>query len=131
MLVEQYFAELERALSRLGGVRVAMILKDIRSPYIGYLRAEISLPDDSTLHVREFVSTHPVLDRYTYAYHLQDSTGQLVFRYDNTGHFPKLPGFPHHKHTTGGVVPAPPMDLESAIDEALDRNASSAAGRPG
>lgn len=43
MLVEQYFAELEATIARFGSVRANAILKDIRSPYIGYFRAEIRL----------------------------------------------------------------------------------------
>ena len=34
------------------------------------------------------------LDRY----HFQDQQNNLIFRYDNTPHFPNLKTFPHHKH---------------------------------
>ena len=44
MLVEQYFAELEAAIARFGSLLATTILKDIRSPYIGHFRADISRP---------------------------------------------------------------------------------------
>ncbi|MDM8525453.1 DUF6516 family protein [Desulfococcaceae bacterium HSG8] len=33
-----------------------------------------------------------------YRYHFQGRENYLVFRYDNTPHFPDIDGFPHHKH---------------------------------
>lgn len=34
-----------------------------------------------------------------YNFQFQTNAGQLVFRYDNSEHYPWLPYFPHHKHT--------------------------------
>ena len=39
-----------------------------------------------------------------YRYHFQDGQNNLVFRYDNTPHFPHLESFPHHKHLPNSVV---------------------------
>ena len=52
-----------------------------------------------------------------YAYHYQDSNKQLIFRYDNTRHFPDLPNFPHHKHLSSEVISVEEVDLEDVIRE--------------
>jgi hypothetical protein len=93
--------------------------KDKRSQHIGYFRAELFFPDGSSLHVREFATTQLRIDRYTYVYHYQDADDQLIFRYDNTHHFPDLPDFPHHRHTPYEVASASEPDLQSVIDEIL------------
>lgn len=43
----------------------------------------------------------------------------LAFRYDDTPHYPDLPGFPHHKHVDqeSAVVPAKPPDLAAVVAE--------------
>jgi len=51
-----------------------------------------------------------------YSYHWESAEGELVFRWDNTPHFPNLPGFPHHVHdgSSGAVRPGvklPPLPL--------------------
>jgi hypothetical protein len=54
-----------------------------------------------------------------YAYHYQRPDGALVFRYDNTPHFPTLPTFPYHKHegNEANVVAASPPDLAAILSE--------------
>lgn len=39
-----------------------------------------------------------------YRYHFQNRDNVLLFRYDNTPHFPDLKAFPHHKHLPDRVV---------------------------
>lgn len=119
MLVEQYFAYLESLIENYGAIRTKAIVKDKRSEHVGYFRAELFFHDGSSLHVREFVFTRSEIDRYTYVYHYQDADNQLIFRYDNTRHFPELPNFPHHKHTPEGPVPVPEPDLSAVLDEIL------------
>ena len=120
MLVEQYFARLESIIDGYGSIRAKTIFKDKRTEHIGYFRAELFFRDGSSLHIREFISTRHRIDRYTYAYHYQDAADRLIFRYDNTRHFPNLPNFPHHKHIPDDVIPASEPDLQDVIDEILD-----------
>jgi len=53
-----------------------------------------------------------------YRYHLQRANNELLFRYDNTPHFPNLPSFPHHKHLRDAVVAASKPDLLDVLKEA-------------
>jgi len=41
-----------------------------------------------------------------YRYHFQDRDNNLIFRYDNTPHFPDLKTFPNHKHLPDKVMAA-------------------------
>jgi hypothetical protein len=64
------------------------------------------------------VTTEPavILVRYTYQYMQADGT--LIFRYDDTDHFPNLSGAPHHKHIgETEVVAAQPPSLQTVLQE--------------
>lgn len=69
--------------------------------------------------MREFVNVEIDINRYTYAYHYQRSDGSLLFRYDNSAHFPNLPNFPHHKHSgsEAQVIAADATNLEAVLAE--------------
>ena len=53
-----------------------------------------------------------------YRYHFQDKKNKLVFRYDNTPHFPKLEGAPHHKHLPDKVAGVAKPSIFKIIEEA-------------
>ncbi len=42
----------------------------------------------------------------------------MIFRYDNTPHFPSLPKFPHHKHLFDTVIAADKLDITQVLQEA-------------
>jgi hypothetical protein len=46
------------------------------------------------------------VEHLAYRYHFQDKDNNLIFRYDNTPHFPGLNTFPHHKHLPDAVIDA-------------------------
>jgi hypothetical protein len=94
MLVDEYFTQIEATIAACGSIRTKVIHKDKRSDYVGYFRADLYLYDSSLLHVREFVFTRTEVIKDMYAYHYQDADGQLIFRYDNTQHFPICRPFP-------------------------------------
>lgn len=53
-----------------------------------------------------------------YRYHFQDEHNKIVFRYDNTPHFPILENFPHHKHIPDNVTGVVEPSILKVIDEA-------------
>lgn len=85
----------------------------------GYVRAQMELVDGSEFHLREYVDVTSVEPRVMYAYHYQDQTGQLIFRYDNALHRPPLPR-PEHKHIGDTVVTGPTPTLQAVLDELFD-----------
>jgi hypothetical protein len=118
-LIEDYFRRIETLVADASIVRFFNITYDKRSASIGFIRGSIYFLDGSLLHLREFVDVEYSSERYMYAYHYQRPDGVLVFRYDNTPHFPHLPTFPHHKHenSESHVVAAGPVDLEAVLAE--------------
>jgi len=83
-----------------------------------FLRGDIYFIDNSRLHFRElFVGEgNPV--KLAYTYHYQRADESMVFRYDNTPHFPHLSTAPHHKHIAEvEVVATAPPDFETVLQE--------------
>ena len=57
-------------------------------------------------------------------YHWADADNQLITRWDNTPHFPDLPGFPDHIHdgATGQVTPGQPMSIFAVLNAIAGRS---------
>jgi hypothetical protein len=83
-----------------------------------FLRGDIYFIDNSRLHVRELCIRQGNPVKIAYAYHYQDSSGRMVFRYDNAPHYPDIPTAPHHKHISeANVIAAYPPDFEAVLRE--------------
>jgi uncharacterized protein DUF6516 len=87
----------------------------------GHLRARLALADGSQLEFSEYMQRSPAgaIAVITYSYHWADADNQLITRWDNTPHFPDLPGFPDHIHdgATGQVTAGQPMSIFTVLDE--------------
>lgn len=103
-MIQAYFQEWSAVVEAARGIASHDLSFDQRAMDAGYIRGDIYFVDGSRLHVREYVSTDPGIDRLTYVYHYQRADGTLIFRYDNTAHFPDLQNFPHHKHNAQNEV---------------------------
>jgi hypothetical protein len=127
-LIEDYFRQVDTLITRASIVHSSSITYDKRSTYIGFIRGEVYFLDGSCLHLREFVNVEHGVERYMYVYHYQRPDGTLVFRYDNTPHFPNLPTSPHHKHegSESNVVSAALPDLQAILTEIQGLIAASA-----
>src|SRR5215831_18323704 len=92
----------------------------------GYLRARLALADGSQLEFSEYMQRSPAgeIAVITYSYHWADAANQLITRWDNTPHFPDLPGFPDHTHdgVTGEVTPAQAMSIFTVLDAIAGRS---------
>lgn len=130
-MIDNYFHQIAAYLADSGIVSSSNITYDRRSLYIGFIRGDIYFLDGSVLHLREFINVQHGIDRYTYVYHYQCADGNLLFRYDNTPHFPDLPTFPHHKHagSESNVVSAEPPDLPAVLTEIRRLMTSQATGQ--
>ncbi len=81
-----------------------------------YIRGVLQLEGGMQLHIAEYVITGPAFDRTKYRYHLQNSDGQLLVRWDNAPHYRAITSFPHHRHEADGSVQASPaMDIEEVL----------------
>ncbi len=117
-MIEEYFKLIEDLLKQSTVVRAQDIQFDKRTSTKGYIRGNIYFKDDSMLHFREFVNIGDGIDRFVYAYYYQNKDGVMVFRYDNSNHYPNLSTAPHHKHTSDNdVLAAQPPDLGIVLKE--------------
>jgi hypothetical protein len=74
--------------------------------------------DGSELHFHQYINLAAPEPRQMYAYHYQDATAQMIFRYDNAAHRPPLSAR-RRKHTPDNIVVILPPTLEQVIDEIL------------
>lgn len=96
------------------------IKEEIRADKQGVITANVVLVDGSSLHIKEYIDARFKIERISYAYHYQDSSGKCLFRYDNAVHGPPL-RFDEHKHTKDGtVVKATLPAISDLIDEILE-----------
>ncbi len=79
---------IEAVFNKLGGEKGAQ----------GFLRGDVFFKDGSRLHFRKLVTTDPRVQRVSYTYHYMRADETLLFRYDDSDHFPKLSTAPHHKY---------------------------------
>ena len=97
------------------------VLRERSTLTAGYLRARLTWRDGSQLEFAEYVQVSPddEVEVVTYSYHWSDAQGNLIRRWDNTPHFPHLPGFPHHVHEgpTDTVSPHRPTSILIVLDE--------------
>jgi hypothetical protein len=86
-----------------------------------HLRAHLTLADGSWLEFSEYARQMPdgQVRIVTYSYHWAEADGKLIRRWDNTPHFPDLPGAPHHVHdgASGTIAPGHPVSLFDVLDE--------------
>ncbi len=78
-----------------------------------YLKLVIKFINKTYLHTKEYFDT----SERNYSFHWQDESGQMISRWDNAPHFPKLSTFPHHRHTKSEVVPSNEITLEEVISQ--------------
>jgi len=119
-MIDEYFEHIAALLKLSPIVQSPSLTTERRDSTIGLVRGDVIFRDGSRLYFCENVCKQRrwLADRYMYVYHYQRPDGMLVFRYDNTEHYPDLAGFPHHKHGAGGdVIPANPPELESILHE--------------
>ena len=84
----------------------------------GYIRARLTFADQSYLEFSEYAQLiDGEIKVATYSYHWANSQDELIMRWDNTPHFPKLPDFPHHIHHGQDVIPGRPVDIFLVLDE--------------
>lgn len=85
-----------------------------------HLRVRASLADGSLLEFSEYVerTLEGWMQVTVYSYHWERADGELLYRWDNTPHFPNLPGFPHHVHDgrAGATLAGKPMDVFAVLD---------------
>lgn len=121
MNTTEYLASIKERLLTDPLVTHFRVLRERSTLTDGYLRGRLTLRDSSQVEFSEYVqvSSDGQVQVVTYSYHWSDEQGNLIRRWDNTPHFPRLAGFPHHVHEgpTGTVAPCRPVSILTVLDE--------------
>lgn len=87
-----------------------------------FIEGRIRFWDDSLLRFsEELIERGVIVTRHEYVYHYQNTDNSLIFRYDNSPHYPDIVTFPHHKHVnssgTEQIEPASPPGFVEVLRE--------------
>ncbi|MBI3901761.1 MAG: hypothetical protein HY306_02260 [Nitrosomonadales bacterium] len=116
--LERYLARVEAAVAQLPAY-AERYAEEILTAERANLRIRLRFKSGCLLEINEaIIVENGVLNTLGYRYHLQNAAGELVFRYDNSPHFPGLPSSPHHKHLRDAVVESGKPDLLDMLQEA-------------
>jgi hypothetical protein len=107
-MIKQYLTKLRNLIAsseqivKVEIVRDSIWETDIET--IAIIRFKLQLSNGNRIELTErLIQIDQTLQRTKYSYHLQDSVGNLILRYDNAPHFPQISTYPHHKHTAETV----------------------------
>ena len=116
----KYLGDVEVAIRKLKDVYVEYYEEEIMTANRVNLRIRVRFTNGHLLELNEAVIGEEGTLRFLgYRYHFQDSQNNIVFRYDNTPHFPDLESFPHHKHLCNDVVSSDEPSVIRVIEEAI------------
>jgi hypothetical protein len=117
-MLNSYLYRVYDSIVSRGHVEVEQFIFDNRSNQRGSIRGKLKFHDGSVLDFGEVVIVrNKQIEKLRYAYHYQNASGEVIFRYDNAPHYPNLPTHPHHKHVGSTIEPAQTPDLSAVLRE--------------
>ncbi len=123
-IIADYLDQIEQTVLQYCNISVDRYVEEILTSERVNLRIRIRFKSGHLLEISEaVVAKNNRLIHLDYRYHCQDQQNHLIFRYDNTPHFPRLSTFPHHKHLSDDVVAWEKPDLRMVIEEAVQVSA--------
>jgi hypothetical protein len=119
MRLRRHLAQVSDMLVARAEIVVEAFIAEETVPNLeGNLQGRLRFWDNSLLVFSEVLVTQGViLQKVEYSYHYQTADGTLIFRYDNSPHHRQIATFPHHKHTTEGIVDSRPLHLIDVLRE--------------
>ncbi len=118
-ILSQYLADIEGSIRRLESANVERYEEEVLTSSRANLRIRVRFLSGHLLEVNEaIVIEADQIKHLGYRYHFQDKQNNLIFRYDNTPHFPDLKSFPHHKHLKNKVEDSDEPLILNVIKEA-------------
>ena len=115
--ISNYLREVEATLGEIEGTYAELYEEEILAFDRVNLRIRLRFYDGYLLELNESITFEGEVRHLGYRYHFQDKKNNLVFRYDNTPHFPDLKSFPHHKHLKDEVIAADEPTIVDVIEE--------------
>jgi hypothetical protein len=121
-ILSQYIEDVETAVRILEDVYIERFEVEILTFDRVNLRIRIRFAQGHLLELNEaIIAENESINSLGYRYHFQDDHNRLLFRYDNTPHYPDLGSFPHHKHLADKVISSKKPSPQSAILEAAQK----------
>ena len=119
----RYLLDIESAVTKVEKAYVERFEEEVLAANRVNLRIRVRFVNGDMLELNEAVVCRgKSISHLGYRYHLQDRENKLVFRYDNTPHYPDVPTFPHHKHLPGKVIGVTQPSILDVIKEARERS---------
>ena len=117
--LSQYLGNIEAAVRKLEDIYVERYEEEIVAANRVNLRVRVRFRSGHLLELNEaIIGEAGHIGHMGYRYHFQDAHNNLIFRYDNTPHFPGLETFPHHKHLPDEVAVVEQPSILKVIEEA-------------
>jgi len=119
-LLYHYLEEIEVEVKKLKNAYVERYEEEILSSNRINLRIRVRFKTGYLFELNEAVIVEDdQLERLNYRYHFQDRQNNLIFRHDNTPHFPDLENFPHHKHLSDNIISSQEPSVLEVIEEVV------------
>ena len=121
MLLNNYQANIIATIQKYvndGWIRSFTFSVDPRSDYVGFIQGSLEFLQGSYLFFREYVDLQESIEKLSYSFHYQAPDNNLIFRYDNANHKPKL-DYTDHKHIKDKIIPSEIPDIEQVILEII------------
>lgn len=123
MLLSEYLSDIVRTIDEYSKTELIAhsdISSDLRTPKIGIIKGSIAFINDSKLYFTEYVDARYKIQKLSYSFQYQTSQNELIFRYDNAVHKPKL-SFDEHKHLRdGNIVEAEAPEFSEILREIIN-----------
>jgi len=116
--ISHYLREVEAILGEIEEAYTELYEEEILASDRVNLRIRLRFYNGYLLELNESIIFEVDVRHLRYRYHFQDKEKNLVFRYDNTPHFPNLKSLPHHKHLKDEVIATDKPPVVSVIREA-------------
>ena len=121
-MINKYFNEVEQIVSSFSNlIKLYSKLEKLYSENKGFIRGKIVFIDNSTLFFMELIDIEKP-NKQKYSYHFMDSGMNMVFRYDNSDHYPEISNSPHHKHLPKDIITSKEPQLSEILLEIYDLN---------
>ena len=119
-ILTRYLDNIEHSILRVENAYIEHYEEEIFGGNRANLRIRIRFSNGYLLELNEAVLVEKEeIQHLHYRYHFQDRDNNLIFRYDNTPHFPHPLSYPHHKHLAEQVVPTENILIPGVIEEVL------------
>ena len=117
-MLNRYLNRLYDTIISRGYVEIVRLDFDELPGRQGIIEGRLKFHDRSLLDFDEvIILRNEQIVKLRYAYHYQNESAEIIFRYDNAPHYPNIFTYPHHKHVGSNVESAQVPDFSEILRE--------------